>query len=69
MEAYVVMMSSKPYNNEELTKKLADVLKVRQDYVPAMFAFSILKFLAKKETEAKNVLKILAKANYDSENG
>jgi len=27
MEAYVVMMSGKPYNNEELTKKLIDVLK------------------------------------------
>jgi hypothetical protein len=27
MEAYVVMMSGKPYNNEELTKKLVDVLK------------------------------------------
>jgi hypothetical protein len=37
--------------------------------VPAMFAVSILKFLAKKETEAKNFLKLLAKGNYDSENG
>lgn len=40
-----------------------------QEYVPAIFALTILKFLAKKETEAKNFLKILAKKNYDSENG
>ena len=34
-----------------------------------MFGIAILKFLAKKETEAKNFLKLLAKKPYDSECG
>jgi hypothetical protein len=41
----------------------------RTDYAPAMFAIAIAKFLSKKETEAKNFLKLLAKRPYETEVG
>ena len=36
----------------------------RSEYPPAMFAIAIAKFLAGKEVEATNFLKLCAKINY-----
>jgi len=44
-------------------------LKKNPDFIPAMFVLSIGKFIAKKQTEAKNYLKILWKRPYTTEFG
>ena len=67
-EAYVIMMSGKNFDIEDLIRKLFEVLKnvinpitQRTEYAPAMFACAILKYMDKKETEAKNFLKMISK--------
>ena len=68
-ESYVLMMGKFQGGLETATKNLTDLLKGSQDYIPAMLALSIAKFVAKKQTDAKNLLKMLWKRPYSSEHG
>ena len=66
LEAYIIMFAKK--NGPELAvNKLSELLKNKNDYVPGILALSVAKFLNKKQTEAKNHLKILAKRNFTSD--
>ena len=66
LEAYITMFAKK--NGPELaSNKLTELLKIKNDYVPGILALAVAKFLNKKQTEAKNHLKILAKRNFTSD--
>jgi hypothetical protein len=55
------MLSQNKQSVELAIQLVSQLLKQSPDYVPAMLALSIGKFIAKKQTEAKNLLKILWK--------
>ena len=66
LEAYVIMFAKKN-GPETAVNKLSELLKNKSDYVPGILALAVAKFLNKKQTEAKNHLKTLAKRNFSSE--
>lgn len=66
LESYIIMFSRKN-GPETAVNKLSELLKTKNDYVPGILALAVAKFLNKKQTDAKNHLKILAKRNYMSE--
>lgn len=66
LESYIIMFSKKN-GAETAIIKLSELLRNKSDYVPGILALSVAKFLNKKQTEAKNHLKMLAKRNYTSE--
>ena len=65
------MLGGKVKNIEDTIKKLVEVLTAviyiliqRSEYPPAMFAIAIAKYLAGKDVEAANFLKLCAKITY-----
>ncbi len=48
---------------------MTELLKLNPDYVPAMLSLAVGKFIQKKTTDAKNILKTLWKRPYASEFG
>ncbi len=48
MESYVLFMGKFKGGLETGIKNLTDMLKTNQDYVPAMLALAVGKFIAKK---------------------
>lgn len=70
------MLGGKVKNIEDIIKKLVDVLSVvilfsiqRSQYLPAMFAIAIAKFIAAKDVEASNFLKLCGKISYQPQFG
>ncbi|KAL4503354.1 hypothetical protein ABPG72_000960 [Tetrahymena utriculariae] len=71
MESYVFFLGGARYKGglEQGLKNLNDILKTNNDYIPAMLALAVGKFIQKKSTDAKNLLKLLWKRQYTTEYG
>lgn len=63
MESYVFFLGGNRYKGglEQGLKNLNDILKTNTEYIPAMLALAVGKFIQKKSTDAKNLLKLLWK--------
>lgn len=59
MSAYVIQMSNNQKQIELAGGMLTTLLKQNSNFLPAMLALAINKFLLKKQTEGKNLLKML----------
>ena len=59
------MIHTKQKNNLELAaKRLQDILTKNKDQVPALVVMALCKFLQKKQTDARNYLKVALKNEY-----
>ena len=67
LQSYLIMFSKQKNSFDAAINKLNDILKEKQDYVPALLALAVAKFLIKKQSEAKTHLKTICKMNFSSE--
>lgn len=59
------LIHTKNKNNLELAaKRLQDLLNKHNDYVPALAAMALCKFIQKKQTDGRNYLKTCVKSEY-----
>lgn len=68
-ESYVNVLGRVKGGIEKASQLLTEILKMDSEFIPAMLCLAVIRFIQKKQTEAKNLLKILWKKPYSSEYG
>jgi tetratricopeptide repeat protein 21B len=68
-ESYVNVLGRVKGGMEKASQLLTEILKLDSEFIPAMLCLAVIRFIQKKQTEAKNLLKILWKKPYSSEYG
>ncbi len=64
IECLAMIHTKNKANLETAAKRLQDILTKNKEHVPALVNMALCKFLQKKQTDARNYLKVALKNEY-----